>query len=805
MIEMSGEKEAALTGEGKGPVPLPAPHTAGTATPNPSTTTTTATVAAAILTPPYSGAANSAKADCAPTENAGLGGRVGSSFRPKNGLQPPPPQQKPYKRRSSMNTGFKHPGFSKRRRRANSESDPVLPTNFLLGGNIFDPLNLNSLLDEEVNRALNAETPKSSPLPAKSRDPVEILIPKDITDPLNLNCAGGETGPLVSPRKAGGGGGRKRHRHRHHGGGGAGGATAAAAAPSDPSEVPGKAGPAIEGEAAAEVSVTALLSETGAPPPVVPETAREGASSAAPSSSSSAPAPLSLAPVPESPQPYELNTSINCRDEVVPPILPPRRSASSAPARSQPDLPSSSTTTASSLPPSSGGGAPCGTAPSLSSSAVRHRKRRRTSSKSDSSCPTLPPATPATGGKKAAPEKGRAARQPQAFLTPCTSGGGVASSCPTGAPYAAGSGVRGQPRRRQKGKFQYGNYNKYYGYRNPGWSEDPRVRWLRPEWFQGKAVLDLGCNTGHLTLAIAKNWRPACIVGLDIDPALIHAARQNVRHYLSDVAAEEAREQERRRREGEGAVAVKEEEAEQMQQTGEGEEAGKADESAGPLQPESEQPPAEKRAEGPAAREEGMEGEDAQKEGGERTEAVVCPAPSPSPVVKQQFPVSLRICRGPIAAPPLAQADASCPGDFPANVSFVTGNYVLQSDGALQAQQPEFDTILCLSVTKWVHLNWGDPGLQRLFQRAFRQLRPGGVFILEPQPWTSYGKRKKLTDAIYKNYYSIRLKPEQFSSYLTSPEVGFSSYELVGTPKTSSRGFQRPIYLFHKGPPSCRK
>ncbi|MBN3301457.1 MEPCE enzyme, partial [Amia calva] len=434
-----------------------------------------------------------------------------------------PPQQKPYKRRSSMNTGFKHPGFSKRRRRANSESDPVLPTNFLLGGNIFDPLNLNSLLDEEVNRALNAETPKSSPLPAKSRDPVEILIPKDITDPLNLNCAGGETGPLV--------------------------------------------------------------------------------------------------------------------------------------------------------------------------------------------------------------------------------GGGVASSCPTGAPYAVGSGVRGQPRRRQKGKFQYGNYNKYYGYRNPGWSEDPRVRWLRPEWFQGKAVLDLGCNTGHLTL----------------------------------------------------------EEAEQMQQTGEGEEAGKADESAGPLQPESEQPPAEKRAEGPAAREEGMEGEDAQKEGGERTEAVVCPAPSPSPVVKQQFPVSLRICRGPIAAPPLAQADASCPGDFPANVSFVTGNYVLQSDGALQAQQPEFDTILCLSVTKWVHLNWGDPGLQRLFQRAFRQLRPGGVFILEPQPWTSYGKRKKLTDAIYKNYYSIRLKPEQFSSYLTSPEVGFSSYELVGTPKTSSRGFQRPIYLFHKGPPSCRK
>lgn len=51
-----------------------------------------------------------------------------------------------------MGVGFK--GVAKRRRRANSESqaEPVLPSHFLLGGNIFDPLNLNSLLDEEVNR-----------------------------------------------------------------------------------------------------------------------------------------------------------------------------------------------------------------------------------------------------------------------------------------------------------------------------------------------------------------------------------------------------------------------------------------------------------------------------------------------------------------------------------------------------------------------------------------------------------------------------------------------------------------------------
>jgi hypothetical protein len=50
-----------------------------------------------------------------------------------------------------------------------------------------------------------------------------------------------------------------------------------------------------------------------------------------------------------------------------------------------------------------------------------------------------------------------------------------------------------KPKKSSK-KFEYGNYNRYYGYRNPGLLlpgtlEDPRLFHFRPEWFFGKDVL----------------------------------------------------------------------------------------------------------------------------------------------------------------------------------------------------------------------------------------------------------------------------------------------------------------------------
>lgn len=498
---------------------------------------------------------------------------------PRNGFQG--------KRRNSFNVGFKHPVAFKRRRRVNSDCDPVLPSNFLLGGNIFDPLNLNSLMDEEVSRTLNAETPKSSPLPSRNRDPVEILIPRDITDPLSLNTGASEGELLLSPLKSG----RKRHRHRHH-----------------PSTDVTPKGP------------TGLGQE--------PE------------------------PIPEELRPYELNTAINCRDDVV-----------ALPALENEGL-----------------DGPAAAATGSCSSGSRHRKRRRTSSKSE--------------GRQGSPEKGKTLAS---VVIPAKPQGGTAK------PPCLG------PQGKEKSRFQYGNYCRYYGYRNPFRSDDPRLRVLRPEWFRGKAVLDIGCNVGHLTLAVAQTLGPLLIVGLDIDSSLIRAARQNIRHYLSEYTK------------GGGG-------------------------------------------------------------GG--------------------FPVALAAMRGPIAAPVVPGEEVGKESKeirvFPHNVAFVKGNYVVERDELVEVQQPEYDVILCLSITKWVHLNWGDEGLKRMFRRIYRHLSPGGILILEPQPWSSYGKRKKLTESIYKNFCRISLKPDQFTSYLLSSEVGFSSYELLAAPCASSKGFQRPIYAFHK-------
>ncbi|KAL1137773.1 hypothetical protein AAG570_009469 [Ranatra chinensis] len=240
--------------------------------------------------------------------------------------------------------------------------------------------------------------------------------------------------------------------------------------------------------------------------------------------------------------------------------------------------------------------------------------------------------------------------------------------------------------------------NRYYGYRNLNHEVDPRLKLLvnRRELFEGRDVLDVGCNTGHITVSIARDLGARTVVGLDLDRSLVDAARANLRRHRPHTTT-------------------------------------------------------------------------------------------------KQFPLSMPVTYGPLDVPGIHSSTG-----FPNNISFVQGNYVLQSDVLVELEQPQFDVILCLSVTKWLHLNWGDAGLKRAFKRMFAQLRPGGTLILEPQSWTSYKRKKNLTEAIWKNYQMIKLFPPKFTQYLLT-EVGFSKCEVIGAPLHQSRGFQRPIKVFTKG------
>ncbi|KAG1661246.1 7SK snRNA methylphosphate capping enzyme [Nymphon striatum] len=260
--------------------------------------------------------------------------------------------------------------------------------------------------------------------------------------------------------------------------------------------------------------------------------------------------------------------------------------------------------------------------------------------------------------------------------------------------------------------FQYGNYSRYYGYRNHKLDSDQRLKCLKKEWIEGKDVLDIGCNVGHITLTVAKEFSPRKIIGIDIDEKLIQAANKNVKYYVTSQLT--------------------------------------------------------------------------------------------SPHEPEDFPRSLVLTYGPIVASAVLPSLLSVGNPvrqykFPHNVSFVEGNYVLESDDQLEKQNPEFDLIFALSLTKWVHLNFGDAGLKRLFKRIFNQLRPGGKLLLEAQTWPSYAKKKKLTERIHKNYLSIQFKPEQFTEYLLSKNVGFSTCEVIDTPQNPSKVAEGPYSLTAEG------
>ena len=64
--------------------------------------------------------------------------------------------------------------------------------------------------------------------------------------------------------------------------------------------------------------------------------------------------------------------------------------------------------------------------------------------------------------------------------------------------------------------------------------------------------------------------------------------------------------------------------------------------------------------------------------------------------------------------------------------------------------------IIRFSLSKWIHLNSGDEGLKQFFHRVLSVLNPGGFFVLEPQPWDSYAKARRMDQVSCQFVFSDR-------------------------------------------------
>ena len=513
-------------------------------------------------------------------------------------------------------------------RKAKATSKNVLPSKFLLGGNIRDPLNLNSLSDERVAKVVNAITPESSPVPTpkhrKAEYKIEVLIPPNISDPLNLNNTSEEyESNLISPNVATGKGKEKgeeavaekrkkkfRYRKRVRSSSSRNQLKAQQQQQqqelfSDENEFDSSMDAGGQEEAVEEEFVDAA----GRPMPPMPKKVK-------------------VTPV---------KNKVEGNEETAK-TVPTKPTGESSSNKGQ--------TNKAKVTPKK----------PTAINVVKNQAK-----KFDLDPEIVSPVIPQPGQSKANTYHYQGKRESKnQFRT------------------AKNSQLKGDsnksnkfkgPKHKYKAKdkkFQYGNYNRYYGYRHLVHAEDdPRLEFIKPEWLRGKDVLDIGCNVGRVTFQIASSrFEPRSVIGMDIDKSLIAAARKSLSHLAS--------------------VSVK---PEVITKSG---------------------------VKNEVKREEG-----ADEDGGDANGLI--------------FPQNIPMIFGPLdptsGLPDTSKRDTSAPANsaqqFPKNVKFVCGNYVLDSDELLDTIQPEFDVIFCLSTTKWMHLNFGDDGIKRAFRRMYAQLRPG--------------------------------------------------------------------------------
>ncbi|KAF6747128.1 Bicoid-interacting protein 3-domain-containing protein [Ephemerocybe angulata] len=291
----------------------------------------------------------------------------------------------------------------------------------------------------------------------------------------------------------------------------------------------------------------------------------------------------------------------------------------------------------------------------------------------------------------------------------------------------------------------HGNYHGYYAKRPSPHLSDARLRLLPAGTFTNATVLDVGCNEGWVTCEIAQVYGAAKVVGVDIDESLVEAAWRRRRAVWSLQAPPTTT-----------TLHPTEPQAAAEPNT-------------------SDSPPKKKR---------------------KRTHDA---DPVPDHPARAYFPASCLHEFGPQPVPP-SSSSSSMQADggngraktaFPHNVSFRTADWTMKD---IPEDKAGYDVVVAFSLTKWIHLHALDTGLTAFFQKLHRVLRPGGTLVLEPQPWESYTKARRMSPTLKENYSKLLLRPEGFGEVLR--EVGFAGPVRMGC--GGEGGFERPVHVYTK-------
>ncbi|GAB9474479.1 RNA methyltransferase [Globisporangium polare] len=345
------------------------------------------------------------------------------------------------------------------------------------------------------------------------------------------------------------------------------------------------------------------------------------------------------------------------------------------------------------------------------------------------------------------------------------------------------NGKKRKPNKKIPKQHRVGNFRSYYTFRlgqsrQGELEDDPRLSALEKAWFCGKRGLDIGCNSGDLTIAIAKKMEPAYLLGIDVDAQLVSRARSNLKDLLQQ-------EQIKKAFDTIAPVSL----------------AATATVSSGaPDTPVTSILPVHKAdssmSNGSTSDKTVMETEamaaSTEGNGDKSTSSAIAVTPSP---FATEMPLSFRLWKPPMQATmqlPKALGKATTGTSFPANVVFKREDIVTDTHAG-----KDYDFITCFSVTKWIHLFHGDDGIKGVFAQIHQLLAPGGRFIVEPQPWKSYHKRKFTSEVTAANYQKIELRPKDFPAFLVDT-IGFKKCTFLQVCRTSANGFRRPVYVVEK-------